>query len=117
MILSLLIDNASEKPADFLLFLGRIHPLVVHLPIGFLLLAALAEFATRKTKFEPIKMFTHYLWGLGAISSLFAVGVGYLLSLSGDYNPDTLFWHKWSGFFLLALSIICFIVFKKQFKL
>jgi uncharacterized membrane protein len=117
MILSLLIDNASEKPADFLLFLGRIHPLVVHLPIGFLLLAALAEFATRKTKFEPIKMFTHYLWGLGAISSLFAVGVGYLLSLSGDYNPDTLFWHKWSGVAVLVLSVGCYYHVKFQQKL
>lgn len=105
-----------EDPADILIFFGRFHPLVVHLPIGFLILAAIAQFAGRWPKFHPIKPFLHYLWALGTFSAFFAVLFGYLLSLSGDYDTDTLFWHQWSGIAVLVLSLACYFVFKKQGK-
>ena len=110
----LIITNFLEDPPDFMVFVGRFHPLVVHLPIGFLLLAALAQFATRWPKFHPIKPFLVYLWALGAISASLAVVFGYLLSLSGDYNEDTLFWHQWSGIIVLVFSFICYLISKKQ---
>ncbi|WP_425235486.1 c-type cytochrome domain-containing protein [Ulvibacterium sp.] len=105
-----------EDPADILIFFGRFHPLVVHLPIGFLLLAAVAQFASRWPKFLPITPFLHYLWALGAISAFFAILFGYLLSLSGDYDTDTLFWHQWSGIMVLVLSLACYFIFKRQGK-
>lgn len=110
----LIAANILENPSDFMIFVGRFHPLVVHLPIGFLLLAAVAQFATRWPKFHPLKPFIKYLWGLGAISAAMAVVFGYLLSLSGDYNEDTLFWHKWSGVAVFVFSIICYLISKKQ---
>lgn len=103
-----------DNPPDFLKFLGRFHPLVVHLPIGFLILAAIAQLSTRKEKFIPIKPFIKYLWGLGAICAALAVLFGYLLSLSGDYNEDTLFWHKWSGVAVLVFATACYFISKKQ---
>lgn len=117
MILSILLDIISETPSDFILFLGRLHPLVVHLPIGILLLAALAEYASKWTRFEPIKALIHHIWGLGAIGALFAVVFGYFLSLSGDYNEEIVFWHKWSGVLVLILSILCYYLSKKQNKI
>lgn len=110
----LLTTNLLEEPSDFMLFIGRFHPLVVHLPIGFLFLAAIAQLATRKPKFHPIKPFLSYLWGLGTISAALAVLFGYLLSLSGDYDTDTLFWHKWSGVAVLVFSTGCFLISKKR---
>lgn len=108
-----LSTNLLDDPSDFMIFVGRFHPLIVHLPIGFLLLAAIAELATRQPKFHPIKPFLTYLWGLGAISATLAVLFGYLLSLSGDYDADTLFWHKWSGVAVLVLSSLCYFITKK----
>lgn len=105
-----LLDN----PPDFFKFLGRMHPLVVHLPIGFLLLAAIAQLSTRWSKFYPIKPFLFYLWSLGAISAALAVLFGYLLSLSGDYDEHTLFWHQWSGIAVFVLSTACSFISKKQ---
>ena len=117
MGLGLFIANiASENPSDFLLFLGRFHPLAVHLPIGFLLLDVIVQLATRWPKFHPIKPFTPYLWMLGAISAAIAILFGYFISLSGDYDADTLFWHKWSGVGVLSFSIACYFFFKKPFK-
>ena len=103
-----------DNPPDFLKFLGRFHPLVVHLPIGFLLLAALAQFATRWPKFVPIRPFLTYLWGMGAVSAALAVLFGYLLSLSGDYDEDTLFLHQWSGVAVFVLSFICYFISKRK---
>lgn len=117
MGLSILLNIDSETPSDIILFFGRIHPLVVHLPIGFLLLAGLAEVSTRSKKFEPIKPFTQYIWVLGVIGAFFAVLFGYFLSLSGDYNEDTIFWHKWSGVALLLLSLVCYYISKKKIKI
>ena len=113
---STIIFNSGflEDPSDFLLFLGRLHPLVVHLPIGFLLLAAIAQLAARWPKFHPIKPFLVYLWGLGAMSASLAVILGYFLSLSGDYDADILFWHQWSGVAVLLLSATCYFIFNKQ---
>ncbi|WP_339713794.1 c-type cytochrome domain-containing protein [uncultured Kriegella sp.] len=102
-----------NDPADILIFLGRLHPLVVHLPIGFLLLGALAQLAARKSKFQAITPLISYVWALGAISAFFAIVFGYLLSLSGDYDSDTLFWHKWMGVGVLLFSIGCYYATKK----
>lgn len=109
-----LTTNLLEEPSDFMIFVGRFHPLVVHLPIGFLVLAVIAQFATRIPKFYPLKPFLKYLWGLGAISAALAVVFGYLLSLSGDYDEDTLFWHKWSGVAVLVFSVACYFISKKK---
>ncbi|MDO5980762.1 c-type cytochrome domain-containing protein [Flavivirga spongiicola] len=117
MVLNILLNIDSDTPSDIILFLGRIHPLVVHLPIGFLLLAGLAEISTKWTKFEPIKAFVQYIWGLGVIGAFFAVLFGYFLSLSGDYNEDTIFWHKWSGVAVLLFSLACYYISKKQIKI
>lgn len=108
-----LTTNLLEDPSDFMIFVGRFHPLVVHLPIGFLVLAIISQFATRLPKFHPLKPFLKYLWGLGAISAALAVVFGYLLSLSGDYNEDTLFLHKWSGIAVLVFSIACYYISKR----
>ncbi len=118
MELSILINSGvTDNPSDILIFFGRIHPLVVHFPIGFLILAALVEIVTKWTKFKPLKNYTQYLWGLGCISAFFAILFGYFLSLSGDYNESTVFLHKWSGVALFLFSTICYYISKKQIKL
>lgn len=116
MLPAVLTANLLEDPSDFMLFLGRFHPLVVHLPIGFLLLAALAQWAAGRPKFHPIQPFLTYLWGLGALSAALAVVFGYLLSLSGDYDTETLFWHQWSGVAVFIFSLFCYFVSIKQPK-
>ncbi|MEM9141707.1 MAG: c-type cytochrome domain-containing protein [Bacteroidota bacterium] len=113
----LLVNGILEAPPDFLVFLGRIDPLVVHLPIGFLVLAALVEYLVGKPRFQPLKGYTHYLWALGTISAFLAVLFGYFLSLSGDYNKTTLFWHKWLGVAVLLFSLVCYLVSRKRLKL
>lgn len=82
---------------DFILFLGRFHPLVVHLPIGFLIFAFLLEVYGRWHKNPALSMAISLALLAGAISALVASVLGYMLSLSGDYEKGMLDTHFWFG--------------------
>lgn len=82
---------------DFVIFLGRFHPLIVHMPIGILVLAFVMELLSRKEKYASLRESTSFVLFWGSISAWGAVILGLMLSESGGYNENTLFWHKWLG--------------------
>ncbi|NJC25196.1 c-type cytochrome domain-containing protein [Neolewinella antarctica] len=86
--------------ADFPLFVGRFHPLVVHLPIGFLLMAALLEWWPG----EKVRLAVRAAWAVGAASAVAAAGCGWLLAMESG-GGDTLFWHRWLGVSVAVLAI------------
>ncbi|MEO7179368.1 MAG: hypothetical protein ABI141_00905, partial [Gemmatimonadaceae bacterium] len=47
VLLATVLTRGTDSPTRLQLFVGRLHPLVVHLPIGFLLLALVLEGASR----------------------------------------------------------------------
>lgn len=99
----------DNQVADFVIFLGRFHPLVVHLPIGFLLLAGVFEWMGRKEKYASLREAATFTLLLGAISSIVAAFLGYLLSLGGGYNESTLSWHMWMGILVCVVSIVAYL--------
>ncbi|MEL6674146.1 MAG: c-type cytochrome domain-containing protein [Bacteroidota bacterium] len=104
-----------EASADWGLFLGRFHPLWVHLPIGMLIAAATMEILGRRKRFAYLLPATGFMWTLSAAMAIISAGLGWLLSQSGDYDgSDTLAWHKWSGIILAALLVL--VAFFKQKK-
>ena len=58
---------------DIMNFIGRLHPLVVHLPIGFLFLALLVEWIMGKGKSKSHTRIVLFILILGALSSLMAI--------------------------------------------
>jgi len=87
--------------ADFGLFIGRFHPLLVHLPIGFLLLAAFLEWWPGDRARPAIRA----AWVLGALSAVAAAFAGWLLSGEAG-GGDTLWWHKWLGISVAVLAVV-----------
>ncbi len=85
-------------------FLGRFHPLVVHLPIGFLLLAGIAEIIARKRAINLDQGISLMLLS-GAVASVVAVVLGWLLAADGGYDESTLFWHRWAGVAVAVVSV------------
>ena len=84
---------------DLSSFFGRFHPLVIHLPIGFLIIALVMDIPKiRKSWNKNI-----VIWMLSFISSTIAVFLGLLLEKSGLYIESQLSIHKWSGIFLTLL--------------
>jgi uncharacterized membrane protein len=85
-------------------FLGRLHPMIVHLPIGFLLLGALFHALSYIPKYQQLKAAVTITLLIGFLSAVAACVFGYLLSLSGEYDAQTLSNHKTSGILLAVLA-------------
>jgi uncharacterized membrane protein len=95
----------TNAPSDWAMFFGHFHPVVVHLPIGMLMIAAILEYISRKKGLEVLQpAITPILWW-GMISAVVSCIFGYLLSSSGEYNEDTLFWHQWMGISVALVAL------------
>lgn len=92
--------------SDFGLFVGHLHPLVVHLPIGFLILAFVFFFFGKRARFSYLHKALPFTLGLSAFSSIVAVVFGLLLSNAGGYDESTLFWHKWLGIGVAVITCL-----------
>src|SRR5690606_27027404 len=103
--------------SDLIIFFGRFHPLVVHLPIGFLLLAVIIALVSRKEKYKTLAPALNFVLLLGAISAALACILGLMLSWGGDYNPDSLFWHQWMCILLAVMSFVLYWIGVKKIKL
>ncbi|GAB5521516.1 MAG: ribonuclease inhibitor [Rhodothermales bacterium] len=102
---------------DWALFFGRFHPLVVHLPIGALIVAALMAWLSQKPKFEGLKAAIPFVLGFGALSAILAVGAGWLLASGGGYDEDAVFWHRWLGVAVAVLSVGAWLAYRGTISL
>jgi uncharacterized membrane protein/mono/diheme cytochrome c family protein len=90
--------------------IGRFHPVLVHLPIGILLLACFFQWLTLKPRFSflqpaiPVMLF----WGM--LGAAFSCISGYMLSLSGDYDEQLVDRHQWMGISTAILSLLLYLL-------
>ncbi|MDP2337796.1 MAG: hypothetical protein Q8N05_15390, partial [Bacteroidota bacterium] len=97
-IITVLLFNVVE-------FIGNFHPLLVHLPVGILLLAAVFQLLSRKEKYQSLSAAVNISVFLGMISAIASCISGYLLSNTGDYDEELIFRHQWFGIALALISI------------
>ena len=95
----------SSGPHDLVLFLGRFHPMLVHLPIGGLVLLGVLELLAKFARFKDAAQSNRLILRLTAAASVTAALLGWMLSQSGDYDPQLLQWHKWTGFAVAATCV------------
>lgn len=86
-------------------FIGRFHPLLVHLPIGILLFTLLLQWLSTKEKWAALKTVIPLGYLFGAGSAIASCITGYLLGSAGEYDETVLNLHQWMGI-LTALSLI-----------
>lgn len=84
--------------------LGSFHPLLVHLPIGFILAALILEFLKNRFPGMRISQSLQILWTLGFLAALASGICGLLLAQSNHYTGQGLAIHKWTG---IAVVILC----------
>src|SRR5690606_9053049 len=89
---------------DFEMFFGRFHPLIVHIPIGFLTIAILFKILDIRSQSPTYRAALKVTSLLSAAIAVVTCITGLLLSVAGTYPVDELDRHKWSGI-LLALFI------------
>ena len=97
-------------------FLGRLHPLVVHLPIGFLLLAGVFDAMSYRSGYAHLKPAVSFTLLAGFVAAVLACLFGYLLSRTGDYDPAILNLHMISGIVLAVFSGLLFFTTTSRFR-
>ncbi|MDO9376196.1 MAG: c-type cytochrome domain-containing protein [Ferruginibacter sp.] len=89
---------------------GRFHPVLVHLPIGILLLACLFQLLAMYKKFEPLRPAIQLMLFLGVLSAIASCITGILLSQSGDYEETLVSRHQWLGIGVMFASLALYLL-------
>jgi mono/diheme cytochrome c family protein/uncharacterized membrane protein len=89
--------------------IGRFHPVLVHLPIGILLLAGLFQLLAFKPQYAALHAAISIALFWGMISAIISCISGYLLSQSGDYDEELVNTHKWFAIATASVSLIAYL--------
>ncbi len=104
LIFLLIVEDRVQIPA-WLQVAGRLHPVLLHLPIGLLVLFMIFLLLQGEFKKRAFKKMGSIVLFLTSLTASFTALFGFLLSRQGDYGPDALTQHKISG---TILSLLCF---------
>lgn len=90
---------------SFVYFLGRFHVLVLHLPIGIILAAVLAQWLASKEQHRRLEAALPFLWGASAVTAVATVVLGYLHYLEGGFREPTVTLHMITGTAVAVLAV------------
>jgi uncharacterized membrane protein len=82
---------------DFIFFLGRFHVLLLHLPIGIIVVLFVLEWLSRKEKYRYLQSASPFLWGAMALSALVTVLLGYMHFAEGSFTGPSGDQHRFFG--------------------
>ena len=91
---------------DFPRFVGRFHPLVLHFPIAFLVVAPLLEAGRLFERTAQLAQFTPHVLLLAALTAALTVGLGLTLAASEGHAGSLIEQHRWGGVAVVALTFL-----------
>jgi hypothetical protein len=99
-----------ENSGDIAQFIGRFHIVLVHLPLGILLLLGFLELIALKAKWHQATSANRYILSLAAPVAVMTAAAGWFLAGAGGYDERLLFLHRWTGVATaVALCILLFV--------
>src|SRR5215475_6832054 len=104
-LVAFLPPDGTER-AEWLQFIGRFHPLLVHFPIALFLLVPILEIVGRSARFAYLALSVHFVLALATLGAVTAAILGWCLGRSGGYSGGLITQHMWGG---ISLSIICWL--------
>lgn len=97
---------------DLLILLGRFHPLIIHLPIGFIVLGVLIELNKNNLKWSKEALQFIFFWA--SITGIFSIITGYLQYQKEGYLWETIQGHLIAGILTVILSFIFYLYLKRN---
>lgn len=77
--------------------IGRFHPLVVHLPVGILILAFVMELFGRRKGSGVLDQALPFVLRVAIISAVIACFTGWIMPKEGSFDTEMIGWHFWSA--------------------
>ncbi len=108
-LVSLAPPDGNER-AQLLQFVGRFHPLSVHLPIALLMFALLLELAGRTRSFSYLLPAADFVLGAATCGAIVAAGMGWCLARSGGYSGSLIAQHMWGGIAVSGAAWLCWML-------
>ncbi|NRB47950.1 MAG: hypothetical protein HRU41_09790 [Saprospiraceae bacterium] len=99
------LPTPSTSTSDWTYFIGRFHILLLHFPIGLILLLVGIEFWNFYQQYLQTSSLLSILWITAIISCFCTIGAGFLLYQTGDYQGSLVRQHLWGGVGLGLLMI------------
>ena len=96
---------------DLIYFFGRFHVLMLHIPIGVLVLAVGMEVLTRWPHAAggqrwPLEPAMPLIWGAGAVAALATVVLGYMHASEPGFTGKGVEHHRWAGTALAFTAVL-----------
>ena len=110
MVLLVFLPPDGKERAEWIQFIGRFHPLAVHLPIALVLLVPIVELAGRSSRLSYLRLSTSFLLGLATLTATAAAILGWCLECSGGYSGPLVTQHMWGGILLTFTCWLCWML-------
>jgi len=94
-------------------FIAHLHPLLVHLPIGFIILSFLVDWHQKNNNSVSRDKLSTFLWGMSALASILAMATGIASLRTGYYEGLNMFIHLLCGY---AIAIVCTFIWFTKWK-
>ncbi|HEX8713748.1 MAG TPA: DUF2231 domain-containing protein, partial [Terracidiphilus sp.] len=94
--------------ADWLQFLGRFHPTLLHLPIGMIVLVPVLEIAGMKR--PALREAADFVLRLALALALPTLALGYMLAYGAGDTGTTVSRHMWGAIVLCIGLMLCLLV-------
>jgi uncharacterized membrane protein len=104
LVFLLFVENRIDLPV-WLQVAGRLHPLILHLPIGFLIFMVILVLFQRQLGDDAAQKIIDIGLLLTSLSASATALFGFFLSLQDDYGSDAMMRHKIAG---VLLSWFCY---------
>jgi len=113
LLFLLFFQNKVVLPA-ILQTVGRMHPLLLHLPIGLFILVVFLWLFKKNIEENSFQKIFLFILHIVAITSLLTALMGFFLSREGGYDDTILYWHKTLGVITGLLSYTLLLIFKNK---
>ena len=112
-------DHDHAEHGSGLAFVGRFHVIVIHFPIALLLTAGFFEILGAVRRKAGTDVLVRPLSGLGALSAVLAVSLGFIHAIGADYS-GTLAWvfrvHQGLGVLTAILAVIAWVLVERRVR-
>jgi len=86
---------------------GRLHPLVLHLPIGMLVTLAVLEVGALSGRLAISRRALGFLSSITALAAVLTAATGWVLGRTGEYDVEVVGLHRTLGICVAVVSLVC----------